>query len=70
MTAEQFAYWLQGHAELSDGPPSAEQWDAIKAHLQLVFTKVTPKLSGLQGVPYCQANNAGMVNPMNARVTC
>lgn len=42
MTAEQFAYWLQGFSELNAEPPSAEQWQAIKDHLALVFNKVTP----------------------------
>jgi hypothetical protein len=42
MTAEQFAYWLQGYAELNEAPPSAEQWQAIRDHLALVFDKVTP----------------------------
>jgi hypothetical protein len=46
MNAEQFAYWLQGYAELTDGPPSAEQWQMIQEHLALVFNKVTPPLSG------------------------
>lgn len=42
MSAEQFAYWLQGFVELSNGtPPTAEQWSKIEEHLQLVFTKVT-----------------------------
>lgn len=43
MTAEQFAYWLQGYAELNAEPPSAEQWKAIREHLALVFMKVTPQ---------------------------
>lgn len=42
MTADQFAYWLQGFTELHGEPPTAEQWQAIKDHLALVFTKVTP----------------------------
>lgn len=41
MTAEQFAYWLQGFAELSDAEPTPEQWASIKEHLNLVFNKVT-----------------------------
>lgn len=42
MTSEQFAYWLQGYAELTgDQPPNAEQWASIREHLQLVFKKVT-----------------------------
>lgn len=41
MTPEQFAYWLQGYAELNDAPPSAEQWAMIRAHLDTVFEKVT-----------------------------
>ncbi|MNQ59494.1 hypothetical protein D3C85_737420 [compost metagenome] len=44
MTAEQFAYWLQGFVELSFGQeqPTQAQWSAIKDHLQRVFKKVTP----------------------------
>jgi hypothetical protein len=44
MTPEQFAYWLQGFAELNAEPPSVEQWASIQEHLQLVFTKVTGPL--------------------------
>ena len=43
MTSEQFAYWLQGFAELNPQAPNAEQWQAIRDHLQLVFKKETPK---------------------------
>lgn len=42
MTAEQFAYWLQGFAEIQRTPPTGEQWFIIKDHLDLVFNKVTP----------------------------
>lgn len=43
MTPEQFAYWLQGFAELSPNtPPNATQWKQIQDHLQTVFKKVTP----------------------------
>lgn len=42
MTPEQFAYWMQGFAELSQSPPNQDQWNAIRAHLRTVFTKVTP----------------------------
>lgn len=43
MDALNFAYWLNGFAELSgDTPPTAEQWKAIREHLGLVFQKVTP----------------------------
>jgi hypothetical protein len=42
MTAEQFAYWLQGFAELNAVPPTPEQWKSINEHLQTVFAKVTP----------------------------
>lgn len=43
MTAEQFAYWMQGFAELSgDEPPTAAQWRSMRDHLATVFTKVTP----------------------------
>ena len=42
MTPEQFAYWLQGYAELNEQPPTAEQWQSIREHLATVFHKVTP----------------------------
>lgn len=52
MTPEQFAYWLQGFAELNNGtPPSAEQWKSIREHLATVFKKVTP-LSGSSPLSY------------------
>lgn len=46
MTPEQFCYWLNGFGELSPDAPTAEQWKAIKEHLALVFTKVTPIAPG------------------------
>lgn len=42
MTPEQFAYWLQGYAEIGGPTPTPEQWQIIKDHLALVFNKVTP----------------------------
>lgn len=45
MTPEQFAYWLQGFAELNDKAPTQEQWDSIRAHIALVFKKATPVVS-------------------------
>lgn len=44
MDAQQFAYWLNGYVEMGGQPPTPEQWDMIKAHLALVFKKVTPPL--------------------------
>jgi hypothetical protein len=32
MTPEQFAYWLQGFAELQGAVPTQEQWDSIREH--------------------------------------
>lgn len=57
MTAEQFAYWLQGYAELNAEPPSAEQWQSIREHLQAVFVKVTPPFA----TPYAHPSGAGGV---------
>lgn len=42
MTPEQFAYWLQGYAEISGKQPTESEWQVIKDHLQTVFNKVTP----------------------------
>jgi hypothetical protein len=67
MTAEQFAYWLQGYAELNSAPPSAEQWQAIRDHLALVFNKVTPSYGPYapgQVVPYPRHT------PFTTTVTC
>ncbi len=38
-----FAIWLQGFAELNELPPNEKQWQAIRDHLQKVFTKITPE---------------------------
>lgn len=44
MTPEQFAYWLQGFAEMHCAPPDEAQWKMVKDHLKTVFFKVTPPL--------------------------
>jgi hypothetical protein len=45
MTAEQFAYWLNGFTELTQGQtPNPAQWKSICEHLQTVFNKVTPQV--------------------------
>jgi hypothetical protein len=48
MDALQFSYWLQGFTELQPDleAPTPEQWKAIREHLALVFTKVTPPGNG------------------------
>jgi hypothetical protein len=46
MNSEQFTYWLQGFFELSGSTTLTDsQVLAIKDHLKLVFTKVTPETS-------------------------
>lgn len=43
MNTEQFAYWLQGCSEISEGKtPSENEWKIIQDHLKLVFFKKTP----------------------------
>ncbi len=43
MDALQFAYWLRGYTEITNGAhPDATQWQIIQDHLNEVFTKVTP----------------------------
>lgn len=51
MTAEQFAYWMQGFAELNTEPPTAEQWQSIREHLATVFVKVTPSVQSVKIAP-------------------
>ena len=44
MTAEQFAYWLQGYMEMSNPSSlSVRETRIIKDHLALVFDKKTPE---------------------------
>lgn len=69
MDALQFAYWLNGFVELNGAPPNQQQWDSIKQHLGLVFTKVTPPVN-----PYCPpilgAINAPNTNPNRPMAIC
>lgn len=68
MTAEQFAYWLQGFHELNGGnPPTYEQWKSIGEHLQAVFKKVTPAVQPLSQIVWqkqiCTAQTqAGLIS--------
>jgi hypothetical protein len=39
---EKFAVWLAGFAELSEAPPSAEQWKLIRERLDLVLDTLPP----------------------------
>jgi hypothetical protein len=51
MTAEQFAYWLQGFMEVADPIElDSSQTAIIKDHLALVFNKQTPDRT-VPGVP-------------------
>lgn len=71
MTSEQFAYWLQGFAELTDGPPSAEQWQSVRDHLAQVFHKVTPIRSAPNGFPPGYPMTTGVVAvDTTARLIC
>ena len=43
MTPENFTYWLQGFAEISESKGLSEkQWMIVQDHLKLVFKKETP----------------------------
>lgn len=67
MDAQHFAYWLQGFAELNEGPPTAEQWKAIRDHLQLVFNKVTPTIVSQ---PFKPPYTTGTPLMQDTRVEC
>lgn len=57
MTAEQFAYWLQGFIELNGNKmPSQEQWNSIQEHLSTVFHKVTPPFNPIPWPPLYSPN--------------
>lgn len=52
MDAQNFAYWLQGFVELTQGQtPNPAQWKSICEHLQTVFHKITPPVSVPSVVP-------------------
>ena len=51
MTPEQFTYWLQGFVEINGNPPTPEQWQIIKDHIQTVFHKVTPVRDDVITIP-------------------
>ena len=54
ITPEQFVYWLQGFAEVSDAKSLSEQeWTIIKDHLKEVFVKKTPDYQ----LNYTRTNN-------------
>lgn len=58
MTTEQFAYWLQGFVELTQGSqPTPEQWKSITEHLQTVFVKVTEPVYKLTPDNYFRPRN-------------
>ena len=55
MTAENFAFWLQGYFELGGENLSPQQVQVIKDHLALVFNKVTPSYDlGATTIPQAQ----------------
>lgn len=68
MDAQQFAYWLQGYAELSgDEPPTVRQWKAIRDHLNLVFLKVTPDRRAIKLSPWVGPHTPGLdLKPLEA----
>lgn len=45
MTHSEFVYWLNGYVEICGARPDDQQWEIIKDHLLLVFSKVTPNRS-------------------------
>jgi hypothetical protein len=50
----QFAYWLQGFAELAGRSPTDMEWESIKQHLGTVFTKITPLIPYFKApIAYC-----------------
>lgn len=71
MTPEQFAYWLQGFAEISQKPPTEAEWTIIKDHLATVFKKVTPDRTTITSpgpgiaAPAYPPNWTGPANPIN-----
>ncbi len=65
MTAEQFAYWLQGFMEMADPKElNTTQTQQIKDHLKLVFDKKTPEVS----LPMIQREEPFRITPY--QITC
>lgn len=52
MTAQDFAYWLRGYAEITNNKlPNEVEWKIICDHLNLVFQKVTPDYYPTESLP-------------------
>ncbi len=52
MDALNFAFWLRGYTEITNGAhPDATQWQIIQDHLNEVFVKVTPDRQPAQKDP-------------------
>lgn len=69
MSPEQFAYWLQGFAELTGStPPTVEQWQSIREHLATVFVKVTPPVKERVVGPNVAAPARGPFDPKPGEV--
>jgi len=64
MTPEQFAYWLQGFAEIHNSAPTTQEWTIIKDHLATVFKKITPDRQPYPLGPGVAEPYRGPVNPM------
>lgn len=69
MTAEQFAYWLNGFIEMNpNAMVTHTQWETLKDHLKTVFHKETPNRFGITTPP---APNLNWPNsPLQTVITC
>ncbi len=65
MTSRDFAYWLQGFAELNTLPPTADQWVTIRRHLDLVFKhEIDPSMPDPTGVLQATHDGLGPAGPI------
>lgn len=66
MTSRDFIYWLQGFSELQGTPPTEQQWQTIRNHLNLVFKhEIDPTMPDPTGV--LQATHDGVTAPKPPR---
>lgn len=67
MTAEQFAYWLNGYFEISGKETLTEkECSIVRDHLKLVFKKVTPVYNN----PFTWSNGGTIAGTATQQVYC
>lgn len=70
MSTNDFALWLQGYIEITNGAyPDETQWQIIKDHLKEVFDKQTPDRHGVSRITLGLGDVTKITHPI-IPITC